>query len=93
MYEGFGTGALEAMASGVPVACARAGSLPETAEHAAVYFDPMNVEDMAERMVTLTANRDVHRECQRLGLEQARKFSWETCAKRTLEIIQETASE
>ena len=93
MYEGFGMGVLEAMASGVPVACARAASLPETAEHAALYFNPHNAEDMADRMVTLTANRDVHRECRRLGIEQAHLFSWDACAKRTLEIIQETASE
>ena len=93
LYEGFGMGVLEAMASGVPVACARAASLPEAAEHAALYFDPENAEDMADRMVTLTANRDVHRECRRLGLEQAGNFSWDTCAKRTLEIIQDTASE
>jgi len=92
MYEGFGMGVLEAMASGVPVACARAASLPETAEHAALYFNPQDAEDMADRMVTLTANRDVHRECQRLGLDQATNFSWDVCAKRTLEIIQETAS-
>jgi glycosyltransferase involved in cell wall biosynthesis len=93
MYEGFGMGVLEAMASGVPVTCARAASLPETAGHAALYFEPSNAEDMADRMVTLTANRDIHRECRRLGLEHAKKFSWDACAKRTLEIIQETASE
>ena len=92
MYEGFGMGVLEAMASGVPVACARAASLPETAEHAALYFDPLNAEDMADRMVTLTANRDVHRECRRLGLERVQNFSWDQCADRTLKIIQETVS-
>ncbi|MDR0496128.1 MAG: glycosyltransferase family 4 protein [Treponema sp.] len=92
MYEGFGMGVLEAMASGVPVACARAASLPETAGHAALYFDPANAEDMADRMVTLTANRDIYRECRRLGLERVNNFSWDTCANRTLEIIQETAS-
>jgi glycosyltransferase involved in cell wall biosynthesis len=93
MYEGFGMGILEAMASGVPVACARAASLPEAAGHAALYFDPENAEDMAERMITLTANRDVHRNCRQKGLEQVKNFSWDTCAKRTLEIILETASE
>jgi len=91
-YEGFGMGVLEAMASGVPVACARAASLPETAGHAALYFDPENSEDMADRMVTLTTNRDVSRECRRLGLEQVKNFTWDACANRTLEIIQETAS-
>ena len=92
LYEGFGMGVLEAMASGVPVACARAASLPEAAEHAALYFDPHSAEDMADRMVTLTANRDVHRECRRLGLEQAQNFSWDVCANRTLKIIQEMVS-
>jgi glycosyltransferase involved in cell wall biosynthesis len=91
LYEGFGTGVLEAMASGVPVVCARAGSLPETAEHAALYFDPFNTEDMADRMVAMTADRDTYRECRRLGLERAQNFSWDTCAGRTLQIIQETA--
>ncbi|MDR1955574.1 MAG: glycosyltransferase family 4 protein [Treponema sp.] len=90
LYEGFGMGVLEAMASGVPVACARTGSLPETAEHAALYFDPYKPEDMADRMVTLTTNREVYRECRRRGLERAAVFSWDRCAARTLDLIQET---
>ncbi|MDR2553413.1 MAG: glycosyltransferase family 4 protein [Treponema sp.] len=90
-YEGFGLGVLEAMAAGVPVACARAASLPETAEHAALYFDPDNAEDMADRMVTLTTNRDAARECRQRGIERARAFSWDMCAAKTLEAIRETA--
>ena len=92
MYEGFGMGALEAMACGVPVLCARAASLPETTEHAALYFDPFNAEDMADRMIAVTTNRDIHREYRRLGIERAQVFSWDSCVERTLQIIHETAT-
>jgi glycosyltransferase involved in cell wall biosynthesis len=92
MYEGFGMGVLEAMASGVPVACARAASLPETADHAALYFDPLDSEDMADRMVSLATDQVMYQECRRLGLQRVQAFSWDRCAQRTLQIIAETAS-
>jgi glycosyltransferase involved in cell wall biosynthesis len=90
LYEGGGMGVLEAMASGVPVLCSRSAALPEVAEHAALYFDPENPEDMADRMVTIATNRDAYLECRRAGLERVGAFSWDICAEKTLQIIHET---
>ncbi|MDR2481228.1 MAG: glycosyltransferase family 4 protein [Spirochaetaceae bacterium] len=89
-YEGFGQGALEAMATGIPVACARAAALPETADHAALYFDPLNIEDMADRMIALATDRELYQKCRAAGLERSKQFSWDVCVQRTLQIIQDT---
>jgi glycosyltransferase involved in cell wall biosynthesis len=46
---------------------------------------------MADRMVTLSSDRDTAREIRALGLERVRAFSWDRCAEQTLNIIQEVA--
>src|SRR5262249_37442605 len=47
LYEGFGQPPLEAMASGCPVACSNAASLPEICGGAARLFDPHSVDEIA----------------------------------------------
>ena len=78
LYEGFGQPPLEALASGCPVAVARATSLPEVCGDAARYFDPAEPDEIAAAVVDALDHPDELRE---KGIERARAFTWDRCAR------------
>lgn len=88
-YEGFGLPPLEAMACGCPVIVSNAASLPEVCGDAALYVDPYSPEDIAEKIQLLISDNKLREELRRKGLERAKKFSWEKCAKEMIKVIEE----
>ena len=87
LYEGFGLPILEAFASSVPVLTADNSSLVEVAGEAALYCDAGNVEDMASKLKRLWDDETLRGDLVSKGKEQLKKFSWEKCARETLEYI------
>lgn len=53
LFEGYGFPVIEALAYGLPVACANVASLPEIAGEAAYLFDPRSIESIAEAVLEL----------------------------------------
>jgi glycosyltransferase involved in cell wall biosynthesis len=51
LYEGFGLPILEVMVMGVPVISSDSSSLPEVGGHAALYFDPHKLGELADKLV------------------------------------------
>lgn len=89
LYEGFGIPPLEAMACGVPVVASKASSLPEVCGNAAYYIDPLNVDSIAEGIVTILNDENLKNELIKKGLFRAKEFSWEKSAKAHLAIFKE----
>lgn len=85
-YEGFGLPPLEAMGCGTVVACSNAASLPEVCGNAAVYFNPHSTEDMTAQIYALLTDPAQQKKLQQLGVQQTKTFSWDRCAKATLEV-------
>jgi glycosyltransferase involved in cell wall biosynthesis len=85
LAEGFGLPVLDALRRGVPVACSGAGSLPEVAGDAALYFDPADTDAIAGAVRRLLEDDELRRRLARAGPERARAFSWARTARATLE--------
>jgi len=92
LYEGFGLSVLEAMACGTAVVCSRASSLPEVGGDAARYFDPTDVEEMAEAIGAVWRDEALRAEMGRRGLAQAARFSWARAAEETMAVYQRAMS-
>ncbi len=91
LYEGFGLPVLEAMKDGCPVITSNVSSLPEVGGDAALYVDPEDVDDIAEKIKRLVDDKDLRKELVEKGKKQIKKFSWEKTAKETLRVIQKAA--
>ncbi len=88
LYEGFGLPVLEAMACGTPVICSNVSSLPEVAGDAAILVNPHDTTELVTALQRLLRDGVLRRNLVQKGLSQVRRFSWETCARETLDILQ-----
>lgn len=91
-YEGFGLPALEAMACGCPAIVSDRAALPEVCADAALYCDPDDAEDIAHRLLEVSASESLRADLRRRGLERARQFDWGTCARQTMGVIDRIGS-
>jgi glycosyltransferase involved in cell wall biosynthesis len=87
LYEGFSLPMVEAMACGVPTIASRTSCLPEISGNALAYFDPLSVEEMASCMRSALLDSQLNQQLRTRGIERASQFSWEKCARETLNVL------
>src|SRR5205823_2035716 len=89
LYEGFGLPILEAMACGCPVITSNISSMPEVAGNAALYVNPLSIDDIKSKIKMLVGDDSLKKELITKGLDRSKNFSWQKCVDETVQVYQE----
>jgi glycosyltransferase involved in cell wall biosynthesis len=87
LHEGFGVPLIEAMASGVPVVASRAGAMPWVLEDAGLLFEPGNAGELADKVLMVLRDANLHQALVERGLERVQAFSLDRYEAGLAEIV------
>ena len=89
--EAFPIPLTEAMACGTPIVTSNVNGLKEIADDAAVLIDPNDLDGIAQAIDRVLASPELQADLKEKGLARAELFSWDRCARTTLDIIESVA--
>jgi glycosyltransferase involved in cell wall biosynthesis len=85
--EAFGFPMLEAMGCEVPILSSNATALPEIGGDAAAYFEPSSALELAALIKKVLSDGEYSKSLINKGLERVRLFTWESAARKLLDIF------
>jgi glycosyltransferase involved in cell wall biosynthesis len=78
---------IEAMASGLPIACSDMGPMPEILKKGGLYFNPEDPKDIAAKLIELIDNPLASKEMSRCSNLESQKYSWKRTTEETFDFI------
>lgn len=89
LSEGFGLPILEAMNQDLPVVCSSTTSVGEIGGYAVESFNPTDIDDMYQKILSVLESPDRREELILLGRKRVKQFSWQDTASKTLEVYRQ----
>lgn len=78
---------IEAMSSGLPIACSNYSPMPEFLEDAGVYFDPLSVLSIENALEQLLVNKDYRSSLAIKSFNLSKKYTWKKCSIETFNFF------
>ena len=78
---------LEAMASGLPIACSNYGPMPEVLSDAGLYFDPEDLQSIVNTLRELLDSPILRAKLAAASFERAKQYSWSRTAEHTFAFL------
>ncbi len=82
-----GLSVLEAMACGIPVACAKQSLISDLTGGLALDFDIEKSKDFSKAIEEIITNNALREKLKKDGLEWTKRFSWDKTAQKTVEYL------
>lgn len=89
--EAFPIPITEAMACGTPIVTSNVNGLEEIAGAAALRVDPQDPDEIAAAVGRVLSAPELRQTLSREGLERSKRFTWEKCGRKTLDILESLA--
>jgi glycosyltransferase involved in cell wall biosynthesis len=83
---------LEAMASGLPIACSNRGPMPAILGEGGAYFDPESADSTAEAIERLVVDADLRARVAAIAFERAQPYTWHRCAEATARFLKDVGA-
>lgn len=93
LYEGFGLTILEAQRCGLPVICSNIPVHKEIGDGAIVAVNPSYIDQIDENLYNVSFDNTVRESLISRGLENAKRFDWQSTAKNTINIYRKIRNE
>jgi len=93
-FENFAYTLVEAMSCGTPIVCSNTTAMPETCQNAALYFDPYNTDEMAEKIGLIIENDLLRQDMSKRSLIRSKELpDYKEVTLQTLNIMKELVNE